>query len=235
VAETAPQAIGFRSTPVAFELLLRSPADVQVLRAAPWWTARKLGAVALAAIAAAALAAGWAAVLRRQVRRQTRVIASKLHTEAWPKSASALPVSFTIRWSRSSWRSRCGSIPPRQNGANSRANPAAKLPALVERLQSTGRDFIWDLREHTMARKICAARSWRRPKRSARKRAPARGDAHRRPCHCAGRHRHACVRWPRKACANAIRHGHARKVTITVDYSPSTVRLQVVDDARASL
>ena len=66
----------------SFRLLLRSVADVAILRAPPWWTLRKtlwmaglLGVVVLGAFA-------WVAVLRRRVQRQTEIIRQKLDVEA---------------------------------------------------------------------------------------------------------------------------------------------------------
>ncbi len=66
----------------SFRLLLRSPADVVLVRAASWWTLpRLLGAVgALLITALAALA--WVLVLRQRVRRQTGIIARKFQAEA---------------------------------------------------------------------------------------------------------------------------------------------------------
>ncbi|HEX7072323.1 MAG TPA: response regulator [Rhodothermales bacterium] len=61
-----------------YSLLLASPADVRVIRAASWWTTRKtlqaLGGVGLLMI----LATAWVVVLRRRVRHQTRVIRHQL-------------------------------------------------------------------------------------------------------------------------------------------------------------
>ncbi|HWI58954.1 MAG TPA: hypothetical protein VNZ22_17135, partial [Bacillota bacterium] len=62
----------------SFRLLLRSPADVQVLQAPSWWTLKKLlwmvgmlGVVVLGAFV-------WVGVLRQRVQQQTRIIGQKL-------------------------------------------------------------------------------------------------------------------------------------------------------------
>ncbi|MFN3408659.1 MAG: PAS domain-containing sensor histidine kinase [Limisphaerales bacterium] len=66
----------------SFSLLLRTPTDVRVLAAPPWWTLRKLlwilGLLVLVVVAALA----WVGVLRRRVREQTRIIRQQLETEA---------------------------------------------------------------------------------------------------------------------------------------------------------
>ena len=62
----------------SFELVLRSPADLLVLRRAPWLTRerayRALGFLALLSLAACV----WVAILRRRVHRQTKIISHKL-------------------------------------------------------------------------------------------------------------------------------------------------------------
>lgn len=74
--------VGFQARPRSIELLLRSPADITVLAAPSWWTARRLawtGAILLG-IAVSALA--WAVMLRRRVAAQTAVILEKAEREA---------------------------------------------------------------------------------------------------------------------------------------------------------
>jgi len=62
----------------SFELVLRSPQDMTVLRGAPWLTSdrgyRALGVLALLSLAACV----WVAILRRRVHRQTKIISNKL-------------------------------------------------------------------------------------------------------------------------------------------------------------
>lgn len=62
----------------AFRLLMRSAADVTLLRAPPWWTLRKVlwMAGALACVAAGAFA--WVAVLQRQVAERTRQLEKQI-------------------------------------------------------------------------------------------------------------------------------------------------------------
>jgi PAS domain S-box-containing protein len=66
----------------SFRILLRSPADIEVLQAVPWWNLQKLLWMA-AILGVVALAASiWVAVLRRRVHQQTRIISDKLRVEA---------------------------------------------------------------------------------------------------------------------------------------------------------
>jgi PAS domain S-box-containing protein len=63
-----------RQVPRSFQVLLRSSADVVVLKSGPWWTRQHtLWAVGLLAFAAPA-ALGWGALLKRQVRLRTEAL-----------------------------------------------------------------------------------------------------------------------------------------------------------------
>jgi len=64
-----------------FDLLLRSPSDVVVLRSPSWWTVeRTMGVLAVLALLGTA-AVVWAAVLRRRVHAQTQIIQARLQQE----------------------------------------------------------------------------------------------------------------------------------------------------------
>jgi PAS domain S-box-containing protein len=62
---------GRRSVPRGFTILLRSAADVVVLRDAPWWTTERTFQLVGILAAMALLAFAWIVVLRRRVRQQT--------------------------------------------------------------------------------------------------------------------------------------------------------------------
>ena len=67
---------------VSFNLLLRSPEDIQVIRKAPWWNlGRAFGLLGILGVAIAG-ALVWGGVLRRRVRAQTEVIRTTLEATA---------------------------------------------------------------------------------------------------------------------------------------------------------
>jgi signal transduction histidine kinase/CheY-like chemotaxis protein len=68
--------------PRNFTLRMRSPADIVIVRPAPWWTPERTFYALGLTLGAVLLAFAWVVVLRRRVHRQTRVIAEKLHEEA---------------------------------------------------------------------------------------------------------------------------------------------------------
>lgn len=66
--------VGSTLDPISFDLLLRSPQDIVVLKRGPWWTpARSLSLLAILA-GVSALAFLWVAALRTRVKRQTKAI-----------------------------------------------------------------------------------------------------------------------------------------------------------------
>jgi signal transduction histidine kinase/CheY-like chemotaxis protein len=69
--------------PEAFRLLLRTPADVQVIRHAPWWTLGRAMRILGGLLALVLLAAVWVTALRRRVQIQTTMLRKQMeHREA---------------------------------------------------------------------------------------------------------------------------------------------------------
>jgi len=66
----------------SFRVLLRSPDDVVVLRAPPWWTLEKMLWIAGTLAFVVIVAFTWIAALRRRVVEQTRTIRQQLQVEA---------------------------------------------------------------------------------------------------------------------------------------------------------
>ncbi|MDB6023166.1 MAG: hypothetical protein JWQ04_3023 [Pedosphaera sp.] len=73
---------GERHEPAAFRLLLHNPGDIELLETPPWWTSRHTFTVVGGMMLAIAVALAWVALLRRQVRTQTKLIRQKLEDEA---------------------------------------------------------------------------------------------------------------------------------------------------------
>ncbi|MCC6821960.1 MAG: PAS domain S-box protein [Verrucomicrobia subdivision 3 bacterium] len=66
----------------SFRLLLRSPGDVELLRAPSWWTFSKVLGIAGALGVVSLAAFVWVVVLRRRVQQQTEIIRVRLQMEA---------------------------------------------------------------------------------------------------------------------------------------------------------
>lgn len=67
--------------PMDFKVILRTPADVQVLASPSWLTIESAQSILFALGTITLAVAGWVVILRRRVRRQTEVITNKLKNE----------------------------------------------------------------------------------------------------------------------------------------------------------
>jgi signal transduction histidine kinase/CheY-like chemotaxis protein len=74
--------------PKSFTVILRSPADVVLVKGAPWWTASHLLAVVGSMVAFLLAVLAWVFILRRRVDQQTALIRDKLDQEASLKEAA---------------------------------------------------------------------------------------------------------------------------------------------------
>ena len=72
---------GRPGVPQGFQILLRTPADVRVRRAGPWWTSRRAAWVLSAVASVAALTFAWVLALRRRVRAQSTIIWRRVKRE----------------------------------------------------------------------------------------------------------------------------------------------------------
>jgi hypothetical protein len=110
-----------------FHLLLRSPADVEILVTAPWWTTVRALQVAGVVAMAALIAFGWVFVLRRKVHRQTATIRQKLETEvSLRKAAEAASRTQSELTELSAWRAnwwRRAMRPRRPTAPRARSSP----------------------------------------------------------------------------------------------------------------
>jgi signal transduction histidine kinase len=71
---------GWSTPPGDAQLILRSAADIAVVRRPPWWTPRRLAALLGLVGMALVVAAAWAVLLRRQVRVQSLEMAEKIRS-----------------------------------------------------------------------------------------------------------------------------------------------------------
>ena len=130
------------------EILLRSPQDLQLLRAASWWKPQRLAAV-IAALAATVLAAvAWALGLRRQVARQVAIIEEKLQFQAIAGERLRIAREFhdTLEQDLAGIALRLDAAAELTEDSTSRS-VLEQQRGLLEQVRRETHDFLWDLRD----------------------------------------------------------------------------------------
>ena len=112
--------------PSAFQIVLRSPADVRILSSPPWLTRRRVVIIAAALALVSAAVIIWVLLLRRQVRSQTRTIERNLAARS----------ALQERYRRTFERNLTGLFIAEQDGAILDCNEAcAQILGFADRAQ----------------------------------------------------------------------------------------------------
>jgi signal transduction histidine kinase len=222
----------FNSSPRSFELLLRSPADVQVLTQPPWWTPERLAIAVGVVLSVAALALMWALQLNRRVKAQTEIIRQGVEKAAALEERQRIAREFhdTLEQELVGLSLRLDAVVPRVEEPKARGLVEATRK-LVGRLQVEAREFVWNLRgsevEPALLRQLI--------ERSAadmtgdtgvRVSVTVRGDLGQLPRSLA----HPVLRIAQEAMANAVKHAQAKTVAVAIDVAAALVKLTVTDD-----
>lgn len=231
VAGSTQPARSFSTRPQSFALLLRSPVDdLAVLRSPPWWTAQRLTIAVGALLALALLAFVWAALLRRQVRRQTALIRTQVGEAAIADERQRIAREF-----HDTLEQELVGVSLRLDAAATRASEPklrdllTATQRLVQQLQTGARSFVWNLRDTALTgQPLASAITQAVTNLAAGRQLEVRtiGEARRLP-EMVG---HELLRVAQEATTNAVKHGGAKRIAITLDFTAPTVRLIVQDD-----
>ncbi|MEP6670541.1 MAG: sensor histidine kinase [Chthoniobacter sp.] len=232
VIEATQPSRSFSTRARTFDLLLRnSPGDITILRRPPWWTTQRLAIAAGTLLGLAVLAFAWAALLRRQVRRQTALIRTQVEavTIADERQRIAREFHDTLEQELVGMSLRLDAAATRAEESKLR-ELLTGAQRLVQQLQVGARSFVWNLRDHSLATQPLADAI-----RSAVANVTAGrqleiltlGEARRLP-ELIG---HELLRVAQEATANAVKHGDARRIVILLDFNTvARMRLAIEDD-----
>lgn len=228
----------YKSTPTAFELFPETAADVTILSVAPWWTPRRIGLAVATTVAVAGVAglaaAAWILSLRRQVTTQLAVIETQLQNEAIVEERRRIAREFHD----SLEQDLAGLMLRLDSAAWGSGDPEARLVldrqrALVARLQTETRQFVWDLRDpakaHWSFEELVAAQLAEQQEFTAvpiQLRITGAPEVPRAA-------RYHLLRIVREAVANAIHHAGATTIDVTITASSAPdgrVEVTVADD-----
>jgi signal transduction histidine kinase len=228
----------YRAMPLAYTVWLSSPDDLVVISRPSWWTPRRIAIAAGAAVLAAVASSVWVALLRRQVRRQLRVIEGTLQAQAVADERRRIAREF-----HDTLEQGLAAVALRLDAAVSCAEdePTRRMldqqRQLLAGLQEETRDFLWDLREPVLAGGMLAdaIRSQVAYLQSLTS-VPVGFDTAGEPPPLPTIVQYHLVRIAREAAINAVKYARAGRITIRLETkpdgaaNPTALVLRVADD-----
>jgi signal transduction histidine kinase len=223
---------GFTAKQRSFEILLRTPEDLTVLEAAPFWTSRRLG-TALALLTLIAIAAfAWVASLRRRIAAQTAIIRDQTRAEAALEERERIAREF-----HDTLEQELVGLMLRLDAASvtvTEAKPRELLDGarrLVQGVQAGARSLVWNLRQPALevadlptaiSQTVTDLREGRTIE------VHTEGTPHR----LSAVTEHELLRIAQEAVTNAVKHGAAARIDVTLAFHQHEVRLRIVDNGR---
>lgn len=231
IVETTQPARSYSAKPRSFELVLRNqPGDLTILQRPSWWTTERLAVAASSLLGVAVLALAWVILLGRQVRRQTDVIRTQVEVAAIADERQRIAREF-----HDTLEQELVGVSLRLDAAATRAEDSrlkdllAATQRLVQQLQTGARSFVWNLRDSTLAgQPLATAIGTAISTITAGRQVEIRttGESRRIP-ETIG---HELLRVAQEAATNAVKHGGARRLAITLDFTADRVQLTAHDD-----
>ncbi len=232
LVETAVTGSGFASRPGIVSLRATAPADLEVLRRPPWWTPRRLGTLLTVLAGITLLAILWIAALRRQVSRQTAALRRRIESEAALEERQRIAREFhdTLEQELAGVSLRLDALATRDIDDKGRQLVSASRN-LVTRIQTETRDLIGDLRDPTetagdLATALAAVAARQAADSGANIRIEPGADIPVLPPAIV----HDLRMIARESVTNALKHGRATDVTISLSRRGPQLVLTVTDN-----
>jgi signal transduction histidine kinase len=227
---------GLWRVPESFRLLLRSPGDVTVLRAASWWTFRHL--VWLLGITAGILliVLAWVVVLGRRLREQMAIIRQKLRSGAVleERNRIARELHDTLEQELAGITMQLDLAADCLQQAPHIAGQALETARKMSRhSMMEARRSVWDLRCHLLENGdlVSALRQAVAPLALTHQ-VEVEVKVTGQPTRLTPPVEMNLLRIGQEAATNAVKHAHARNIRVELQYGPEKVRLCVQDDGR---
>lgn len=220
--------------PEAFELLLRSPADVVVLHQPPWWTLARLCWV-LGLLSVAVLGGfGWIFILDRRVRHQTEIIQQKAQREAVLEERTRIAREFhdTLEQELAAITIQLDTVSAQFDDAPNVARQLLELARTMSRRSLfEARRSVWDLRSHllensSLLNAITEVTKIMSSSGGVRIEIETTGRPHK----LAAPVENNLLRIAQEALANALKHARASHIVVKLNYEADRVRLRICDD-----
>lgn len=216
------------------QLLLRSVADLRLVRAPSWWKPARLAAALAAVAGVAGGALAWVVFLRRQVRRQLALIETKLQAEAATEERHRIAREFhdTLEQDLAGITLRLDAAAHRTADDRSRS-VLEEQRGLIVRLQAETHDFLWDLRDParhdgSLVESLASQTAYLQSLTDVPIRLDAAADLPRVPPLV----QYQLLRIVREAVSNAVRHGDPTGIDLRLRATAKGLSLVVADDGR---
>ena len=222
------------SPPESVQILLRSYADVAVIRQPPWWTLSRL--LWVLGIMSFVMLAGmtWVVVLDRRVRQQTQIIQQKVRREGVLEERDRIAREFhdTLEQELAAITIQLDAVSAQSSKSPQIARQQLELARnMTRRSLSEARRSVWDLRSHLLENnnlgaaleEMVAPLSLTTGIEIA---VQSFGTSRKLPALT----EHNLLRITQEAVANAFKHACAKKIAVHLHYEPAQVRLGIRDD-----
>lgn len=222
------------SPPESVQILLRSFADVAVIRQPPWWTLSRL--LWTIGIMAFILLAGlvWVVVLGHRVRQQTRIIEEKIRRTGIFEERDRIAREFhdTLEQELAAITIQLDAVEAQLNGSPDTVRRLLGLARNMSRRSlSEARRSVWDLRSHLLENSdLASALTEMTAPLSTASGAKITVQSAGVPRKLPAVTEHNLLRITQEALANALKHSGAKKITVALSYEPSQVQLRLHDD-----
>jgi len=219
----------------AFQLWLSSPADVKILQRPPWWTVERISILCAVILVLGLLAIGWAALLRRQVARQSAVIGSQMEKQAIAQERAriARELHDSLGQELVGIALQLDSAALRLHETPQHAEQALNMARIMIRhSQAETKRSVADLRagELDIADLPTALNELVQPLVATTASTQLHLEVDGSPRQLQGVVEHHLLRIGQEAVANAMRHGHAKNIAVRICYREAEVVVEVKDD-----
>ena len=220
-----------------FQLWLTSAADVEALQLPPWWTVQRVFILCGAILILGLMAAGWAALLRRQVARQSTVIGEQRERQAVAEERTriARELHDSLGQELVGIALQLDSAAARLTTSPAQAGQALDVArVMVRHSQAETKRSVEDLRadELSGADLVSALDELVQPLIAALGSSQIHLEVEGAPRRLAGVMEHHLLRMGQEAVANAVRHAQASRIDVHVRYDERNVTLAVKDNGR---
>jgi signal transduction histidine kinase len=219
-----------------FSLWLRTPQDVRVLRAAPWWTPTRLGLTLGVTSLVLVITLAWVGLLRRQVARQTKLIGEKLRGEAvsTERNRVARDLHDTLEQQLAGVALQLDGVEETMREDPDAASQTVVLARrMLRHTRLEARRSVWDLRSQVLELQGLPAALRALAESGSGRSGPevtvqVDGTSRALPATV----EFQLLRVAQEALANAIKHAGAKRIVISLEMNPTVTRLRISDDGQ---